>query len=108
MFGLSFFIGEQRIREIGIRKVFGSTSMQAVTLILKQYMIMVLIANLVAWPVAWYAMNKWLQNFAYRNKFELWLFVAVAVLSMIIVLGTMIFQTVRAARINPAETLKFE
>ncbi|MBL7110811.1 MAG: FtsX-like permease family protein [Bacteroidales bacterium] len=108
MFGLSLFIGEQRIKEIGIRKVFGSSSTQVVMLILKQYMLMVLIANLVAWPVAWYVMNRWLQNFAYRTKFEIWLFFAVAALSMIIVLATITFQTVKAAQTNPSETLKFE
>jgi putative ABC transport system permease protein len=108
MFGLSLFIGEQRIKEIGIRKVFGSSSTQVVKLILRQYIFMVLIANLVAWPVAWYLMNRWLQNFAYRTTFGIWLFLSVAVLSMFIVLATMTAQTVRAALTNPAETLKFE
>jgi len=108
MFGLSLFIGEQRIKEIGIRKVFGSSSVQVVKLILKQYMFMVLVGNLVAWPIAWFVMNRWLQNYAYRTNFEIWLFIVVAAVSTFIVLAAMTFQTVKAARTNPSETLKFE
>jgi putative ABC transport system permease protein len=108
LFGLSLFIGEQRVKEIGIRKVFGSSVSRIVKLILKEYLLMVLIANLIAWPVAYFIMNKWLQNFAYHAKIDFWLYIGAAALSMFIVLMTMSFQTIKAAQTNPAETLKYE
>jgi putative ABC transport system permease protein len=108
LFGLSLFIGEQRVKEIGIRKVFGSSVSRIIKLILKEYILMVLVANLIAWPVAYYIMNRWLQNFAYHTKMNAWLFIGAAVLSMFIVLTTMSFQTIRAAHTNPAETLRYE
>jgi putative ABC transport system permease protein len=108
LFGLSLFIGEQRVKEIGIRKVFGSSVSRIVKLILEEYLLMVLIANLIAWPVAYFIMNKWLQNFTYHAKIDFWLYIGAAVLSMFIVLMTMSFQTIKAAQTNPAETLKYE
>lgn len=108
LFGLSLFIGEQRVKEIGIRKVFGSSVIRIIKLILKEYILMVLIANLIAWPVAYYLMNKWLQNFAYHTKIDIWLFIGAAALSMFIVLTTMSFQTIKAAQTNPVKTLRYE
>jgi putative ABC transport system permease protein len=108
LFGLSLFIGEQRVKEIGIRKVFGSSVSRIIKLILKEYILMVLIANLIAWPVAYYIMNKWLQNFAFHTKIEIWLFIGATALSILIVLTTMSFQTLKAARTNPVKILRYE
>jgi putative ABC transport system permease protein len=108
LLGLALFIGEQRVKEIGIRKVFGSSVSRIVILILKEYILMVLIANIIAWPVAYYLMNKWLQNFTYHIKINFWLYIGAAALSIFIVLMTMSFQTIKAAQTNPAETLKYE
>lgn len=108
LFGLSLFIGEQRVKEIGIRKVFGSSVSRIVNLILKEYILMVLIANVIAWPIGYFIMNKWLQNFAYHIKIDFWLYIVAAALSMFIVLATMSFQTLKAAHTNPAEILKYE
>jgi putative ABC transport system permease protein len=108
LLGLALFIGEQRVKEIGIRKVFSSSVSLIVKLILKEYIWMVLIANVVAWPVAYYLMNKWLQNFVYHTKINFWLYILAAVLSIFIVLITISFQTIKAAQTNPAETLKYE
>jgi putative ABC transport system permease protein len=108
LFGLSLFIGEQRVKEIGIRKVFGSSVIRIIKLILKEYILMVLIANLIAWPVAFYMMNKWLQNFVFHTKIEIWLFIGAAALSIVIVSLTMSFQTIKAAQTDPVNTLRYE
>ncbi len=108
LLGLALFIGEQRAKEIGIRKVFGSSVSRIVIRILKEYILMVLIANIIAWPVAYYLMNKWLQNFVYHIKINFWLYIVAAALSIFIVLMTMSFQTIKAAQTNLAETLKYE
>jgi len=108
LFGLSLFIAEQRTKEIGIRKVFGSSVSRIFKLISKEFILMVLIANLIASPIAYYFMNKWLENFAYRTKIEIWLYIVAVALSMFIVLITMSFQTLKAAYTNPAESLRYE
>jgi putative ABC transport system permease protein len=79
-----------------------------IKLITREFFFLVLISNIVAWPIAWYLMDKWLQNFAYRTPFGIWIFILTGILSLIIVILTMSLQTLKAASTNPVEVLKYE
>lgn len=108
LFGLASYITTQKTKEIGIRKVLGASVPGIILLLNKEFLIKVLVANLLAWPVAYYAMNKWLQNFAYRAGISLWVFVASAALAFVISLLTVSYQTIRAASTNPVNSLRYE
>jgi putative ABC transport system permease protein len=106
--GLALFTTQQRTKEIGIRKVFGSSVKGVVLLLTHDFLRWVLIANLIAWPVTWYLMNRWLENFAYHITIQWWMFAMAAFLTLIIALSTISFQAIRAAVANPVEALKYE
>ncbi len=108
LFGLSMFTSQQRTKEIGIRKVHGASIGDIMRLLSREYIILVVIANIIAAPIAYYFMNKWLQNFAYHTNIEWWLFGLVFLLSLVIVLLTVSWQAYRAAKTNPVVTLKYE
>lgn len=108
LFGLVTFTAEQRVKEIGIRKVLGASVTSIVTLLSKDLMKLVVIATLVASPLAWYGMSKWLQSFAYRVDINWWIFAIAGVLAVIIAFVTVSIQSVRAANANPAKSLKNE
>ncbi|MFQ5631528.1 MAG: ABC transporter permease, partial [bacterium] len=108
LFGLVVFAAEQRTKEIGIRKVLGATMANVTALLSKDFIKLVLLANLLAWPVAWFAMNKWLQNFAYRIEISWWVFVLAGGLALVIALLTVSTQAIRAALANPVESLRYE
>ena len=99
---------DKRTKEIGIRKVIGATVSEILILLTKQFMRLVLVANLIAWPVAWYAMNKWMQNYAYRVDLSIWPFLLAGFSALSIALLTVSFQTIRAATANPVESLQYE
>jgi putative ABC transport system permease protein len=108
LFGLASFAAERRIKEIGIRKVLGATVPNVIGLLSKDFVTLVLLANLLAWPVAWYAMQNWLQNFAYRVDIGWWVFVLAGGLAFVIALLTVSAQAIRAALANPVEALRYE
>ena len=106
LFALSAFMAEQRRKEIGIRKVLGATVMQVAGLLSKDFLRLVLIAFVIASPIAYWGMHKWLQDYVYRIEIGVWMFVGAAVLVTIIALATISMQALRAATANPAESLK--
>jgi len=106
--GLVSFTAEQRTKEIGIRKALGASISGIIFLLSKEFTKWVLIANLIAWPVAYFAMNQWLQNFAYRINIELGTFILAGVLALIIALLTVSYQAVKAAKANPVDALRYE
>ncbi len=108
VFGLSSFLAEQKRKEIGIRKVLGASVSKIVYLLSKNLVWLVLLANIIAWPVAYYAMNRWLQNFAYRTHIGLGTFLLSALLTLMVSIGTLSYQAIRAARANPVDSLKYE
>ena len=108
LFGLVVFTTRQRTKEIGIRKVLGASTGDIVALLSGGFVKLVLIASLIASPVAWYAMNKWLAGFAYRVPVHWWLFVLACLLALIIALATISLQTIKVARANPVEAIKSE
>ena len=108
LFGLSLFMAEQKTKEIGTRKVLGASVFGIVFMLTKDFTKWVLIANVIAWPVAWYAMNKWLQNFAYRIELSIWPFLLAGASALVIALLTVSAQAIRAARANPVEALRYE
>ncbi|MEO3408475.1 ABC transporter permease [Mucilaginibacter sp. CAU 1740] len=108
LFGLVTFTAEQRVKEIGIRKVLGASVTSIVTLLSKDLMKLVLIATLIASPLAWYGMSKWLQSFAYRVDINWWVFAVAGILAVVIAFVTVSVQSVKAANANPAKSLKSE
>jgi putative ABC transport system permease protein len=108
LFGLAAFNSEQRTKEIGIRKVMGATVMSIVTMLSKSFLRPVFIASLIAFPIAWMLMDKWLQDFPYRVEISWWVFAIAAVAALVIALITISFQTIRAAVSNPIKSLKTE
>lgn len=108
LFGLVTFTAEQRIKEIGIRKVLGASVTNIVTLLSKDLMKLVLIATIIASPLAWYGMSKWLQSFAYRIDIQWWVFAVAGVVAILIAFITVSAQSVKAATANPAKSLKSE
>jgi putative ABC transport system permease protein len=99
---------ERKIKEISIRKVLGANGAGIVGLISKDFVKLVLIANVLAIPVAYYTMSKWLEDFSYRIEIEWWIFVAAGVMGLIIAFVTVSFQAIRAALTNPATGLRSE
>ena len=108
LFGLSAFAISQRIKEIGIRKVLGASVSTIVTLLSKDFLKLVLLAAVIAFPIAWYAMNSWLQDFAYRIDVPWWVFVIAGILAGIIAFITISFQAIKAAIANPVKSLRSE
>ena len=108
LFGLATYAAEQRIKEIGIRKVLGASIGNIVTLLSKDFLKLVLIAALIAFPVSWWAMNNWLSEFAYRINIHWWVFLIAGGLAVIIALATVSFQAIKAAIVNPVKSLRSE
>lgn len=108
LFGLSAFAINQRIKEIGIRKVIGASVPGIVTLLSKDFLKLVAIATVISFPIAWYAMNKWLQDFAYRSTIPWWIFLGAGIIAVVIALGTISFQAIKAATANPVKSLRSE
>jgi putative ABC transport system permease protein len=108
VFGLTALNLARRTKEIGIRKVLGASVPSIVLLLSKEFTCLVLAANLIAWPLAWYAMHRWLESFAYRIELGPGVFVLGGVLALLIAWLTVSFQAIRAARANPVEALRYE
>jgi putative ABC transport system permease protein len=108
LFGLVTFTAEQRTKEIGIRKVVGATIVSIVSLLSRDFLKLVLIAFIISTPVAWYMMNKWLQDFAYKVNISTWVFVLAAVLAITITMITVSFRAIKAAVTNPVDSLRTE
>ncbi len=108
LFGLSAFAITQRLKEIGVRIVLGAKMNSIVTLLSKDFLRLVLIASVIAFPVAWYAMTRWLQDFAYRINIQWWVFILSAIVALIVALGTVSFHAIKAALTNPVQSLRSE
>ncbi|HVS93428.1 MAG TPA: ABC transporter permease [Mucilaginibacter sp.] len=108
LLGLVTYAAEQRTKEIGVRKVLGASVGSIVAMLSKDFTKLVLIASLIAFPVSWWAMNKWLQSFAYRIDIAWWVFVAAGVAAIVIALATVSFQAIKAAVTNPVKSLRSE
>lgn len=108
LFGLSSFMVDQKKKEIGIRKVLGATLSQLISFLSKKFVRWVTLANIISWPIVFYLIDRWLQNFPYHVTIKVWYFLAAAIVSVFIALLTVLYQTIRAAQANPAETLKYE
>jgi putative ABC transport system permease protein len=108
LLGLASFTTESRTKEIGIRKVLGASVPGIVIMLSKQFTKWVLLANIVAWPAAYYFMSEWLQNFAYRTNIHFMIFVLSGFLVLAVALLTVSFQSIRAATSNPADSLRYE
>jgi putative ABC transport system permease protein len=108
LFGLATFATQRRIKEIGVRKVLGAGEAGIVALLSKDFIILVAISLIIAFPVAWWAMNKWLDNFAYRITIQWWMFVVAGSGALLIALVTVSFQAIKAAVANPVKSLRTE
>ena len=108
LFGLASFTAEKRTKEIGIRKVLGSSVSSIVVLLCRKFVLLVALANVFAWPVAFFAMKKWLQNFPYPVRIEIGTFALTAMLAFVIAIITVGYQSLKAARANPADSLRYE
>jgi putative ABC transport system permease protein len=108
LLGLSSFTAESRTKEIGIRKVLGASVSGIVLMLSKQFTKWVLVANCIAWPLAYLAVNKWLENFAYRTKIEPWIFLISAGFTLFLALITISFQSIKVALANPIDSLRYE
>ena len=108
IFGLASFVSERRTKEIGIRKVLGANHVGMIGLLSKEFAQWVLFANLIAWPIAWFVMSKWLNNFVYRIEVTVWPFLCAGCAALVIAFLTTSWQVFRAARANPVETLRYE
>ena len=108
VFGLATFLTQQRTKEIGIRKVLGATASSIVVLLSKEFIMLVVISNVIAWPVAYYLVHSWLQNFAYRIDLDIGTFLLAGFLALIITLFSVGYQSVKASLVNPAGALRYE
>lgn len=108
LFGLSIFTAERRKKEIGVRKVLGASVQTIVGLLSKGFLKLVVIAAIIAFPVAWWAMHKWLESFAYRINISWWIFLVAGFVALLIALLTVSFQAIRAAVANPVKSLRTE
>ena len=108
LLGLVAFVTERRTKEIGIRKVLGASVGGIVGLLTREFVLLVIIANVIAWPTAYYILNHWLQNFAYRIDLDVWSFAVAGVVALLVAFLTLSFQSIKAALANPVESLRYE
>ncbi|HZE84264.1 MAG TPA: FtsX-like permease family protein, partial [Puia sp.] len=108
LFGLAAYMAENRIKEIGVRKVLGASVFGITALLSKDFLFLVIISLLIASPIAWYAMHLWLEGYAYRIHIEWWVFALAGILSVAISLLTVSYQAIRAAIANPVRSLRSE
>lgn len=108
LFGLATFNTLQRVKEIGIRKVLGASVPAILGLLSKEIVLLIITANLIAWPVAWILMNKWLNTFAYHIEMNLLIYIVAGIVAVIVALITVSTQTIKAAMTNPSNTLRYE
>jgi putative ABC transport system permease protein len=108
LFGLATLTVTRRTKEIGIRKVLGANALQLVRLLSRDFLLLVIVASLIAFPIAWWAMQKWLSDFAYRITVGWWVFALAAVSSIVVALLTISVQSIKAAMMNPVESLRTE
>jgi len=108
LFGQASFTNLRRRKEIGIRKVIGASLQDIFFMLTKDFTKWVLLANLIAWPVAYYIMNKWLQDFAYRINISWWVFVLAGGVVLLVALATVSLQAIKAATANPVKSLRYE
>lgn len=108
LFGLVMFSVEKRVKEIGVRKVLGAGTLYIVALLSKDFIRLILLANLIALPLAYAIINKWLQSFAYRIDLSVWIFVVSGFTVLVISLLVVSYQTVKAAAANPVDSLRYE
>lgn len=108
LLGLVSFEMQQRVKEIGIRKVLGSTEMNLIVLLSKNLCVSVIIANVIAWPLSFYAMQKWLSNFVYRIDFPWYYFLVALVVSLLLAIVTVSGHSVKVANANPIKSLRYE
>jgi len=108
LFGLASYSAERRIKEVGIRKVLGASVQNITTMLSKDFLKYVLMATIIAWPLAWLAVYKWLQDYAYRVNISWWIFVVAGLIACIIAIVTISFQAIKAATANPVKSLRSE
>jgi ABC-type antimicrobial peptide transport system permease subunit len=108
LFALAAYMAQSRIKEVGVRKVLGASVLSITSLLSKEFLSLVVISLMMASPVAWYVMHKWLQGYSYRIEIEWWMFVVTAILSLMIALLTVSFQAIKAAVANPVKSLRTE
>jgi putative ABC transport system permease protein len=106
LFGLVTFTAQQLTKEIGIRKVMGASVLNIVQLVSRDFLKLVALAAVIALPVSWYAMHRWLSDFAYRISLQWWVFAAAGLVSALIALITMSVRAIQAARVNPIKSLR--
>ena len=108
LFGLSAYTASQRVKEIGIRKVLGASVMNVTSMLSKDFLKLVIISIVIATPIAWFVMNNWLQDFAYRIEIGWWVFAVAGLSALLIALLTVSFQAIKAAMANPVKSLRSE
>lgn len=108
LFGLVTFTAESKVKEIGVRKVLGASVPQIVTLLSKSFLVLVLVAAAIAFPVAWYGLNNFLQGYAYRTDLSWWVFALAGIITLLIAMFTVSFQAIKAATANPVKSLRME
>ncbi len=108
LFGLVAYTIEQRTKEIGIRKVLGASVQQVLLMVSKEFLYLVLIAFVIAIPATWWAMSKWLEDFAYRTTINAWTFGMAGIMALFIAACTISFQAIKAALMNPVKSLRNE
>ncbi|MBD0287183.1 MAG: ABC transporter permease [Flavisolibacter sp.] len=108
LFGLATLVVVRRTKEIGIRKVLGAEVSSIVALLSKDFVVLVVVASFIAFPIAWWALHQWLQDFAYRISIPWWVFIASAIVAFVIALGTVSIQAIKAALANPVKSLRTE
>jgi len=108
LFGLASFVAEQKTKEMGIRKVLGASSINLVKNLTRQFLVWVILANIIAWPAAYYFLNKWLENYPYKIQMNVWLFLSSGFIALAIAAVTVSFQAIKAANANPVKSLRYE
>jgi putative ABC transport system permease protein len=108
LYGLASFMAVQRIKEVGIRKVLGATGGNIVYLFSKEFVLLIVIAFVIATPISWYYMHQWLQDYVYRINISWWIFFVGGLAAMFIALATISFQAIKAAIANPVKSLRTE